>query len=98
MFRVDAPARMSTPGHPISGADGVGDAGWVTPGLALENMPEMRLPNELSAVTLDAEEQPDSITPPSNSAAASQPPHARSSWRPRPIEITRLFWTLPAPS
>ena len=36
MFRVDAPVRMSTPGQSISGAEGVGEAGCVTPGVALE--------------------------------------------------------------
>jgi hypothetical protein len=46
MFNVDAPARMSTPGHSTSGADGVGDAGWLTPGFAPEKKLEIRVPHE----------------------------------------------------
>ena len=97
MFKVDAPARISTPGQSISGADGVGERGWVTPGFALENMLVNRLVHELSDVdpTLEAEEQPASAMPPNSSAAALQLPQTRSFWDPGPIEITRLFVALP---
>ncbi len=48
MFKVDVPARMSTPGHSTSGADAVGEAGCVTPGVAPEKKPVNRLPNDPS--------------------------------------------------
>jgi hypothetical protein len=63
MFMVDAPVRISTPGHSISGADGVGERGWLTPGVAPEKKFANRLPNEgeLSEdPMLDASEHPDS--------------------------------------
>jgi hypothetical protein len=92
---VDAPVRMSTPGHSTSGADGVGECGWVTPGVA----PEKRLVNllanegELSdEPTLEASEQPDSIAALTISPAARRQPRPRSQF-PGPIEITRLFPT-----
>jgi hypothetical protein len=46
MFMVEAPGRMSTPGHSMSGADGVRDAGWLTPGFAPEKKLEMRFPHD----------------------------------------------------
>src|SRR5262249_10092821 len=93
-FIVDAPVRISTPGHSTSGADGVGECGWVTPGVA----PEKRLVNllanegELSdEPTLEASEQPDSIAALTISPAARHRPRPRSQF-PGPIEITRLFF------
>jgi len=95
MFKVDAPGRISTPGHSTSGADAIGDAGWVTPGFALENKLEMRPPNQLSDdPTLDADEQPDSAMAVSSNIAARRS-RLRSSSCPGRIEITRL---LPAKS
>src|SRR5262245_23856044 len=83
---------MSTPGHATSGADGVGEAGWVTPGVARENKLVNRLPNEESAdPTLEADEQPAGSRPASNSAAAFQPARSDSVLCPGHIEITRLF-------
>src|SRR5262249_52490684 len=94
-FIVDAPVRISTPGHSTSGADGVGECGCVTPGVAPEKKPVNRLANEgeLSGdPTLEASEQPGSI------AALTVRPPARRPRRPPsqfpgPIEITRLFPT-----
>ena len=43
---VDAPVRISTPGHSTSGADGVGECSWVTPGVAPEKKLANRLANE----------------------------------------------------
>src|SRR5436305_11760418 len=66
MFNVDAPLRMSTPGHSTSGADGVGACGWLTPGVALAKKFEMRLLNDgevpegSCAPSKEAEEQPES--------------------------------------
>jgi hypothetical protein len=69
MFKVDAPARMSTPGHSISGADAVRDAGWVTPGVAPEKKLLNRLPNDPSDdPTIESDEQPDSAAAPTRSA------------------------------
>src|ERR1700730_530392 len=63
MFKVDAPARMSTPGHSTSGADAVGDAGWLTPGFAPEKKLEIRVPHDgvvsYGSITLEADEQPE---------------------------------------
>src|SRR5262245_23044822 len=83
---------MSTPGHSTSGAEGVGDAGCVTPGFALEKRLANRLPSdgELSTM-LEAPEQPDSATAPISATMAQPPPRARSSLRPGHIEITQLF-------
>ena len=70
MFKVDAPERISTPGHSTSGAEAVGDAGWVTPGLAPEKKLEIRALHDgvvdcvvsYCSTTLDADEQPDTRT------------------------------------
>src|SRR5262245_58854906 len=90
---VDAPVRISTPGHSTSGADGVGQCGWVTPGVA----PEKKLVNLLANEgelsddpTLEASEQPDSIAAPANTPATRHRPRFRSQFS-GPIEITRLF-------
>src|SRR5262245_24428163 len=102
MFMVDAPVRMSTPGHSMSGADGVGEAGWLTPGVALEKKLEKRLPNEgdvSDPMPPDGEEQPDSKPAPTIRTAARRP-RLRSSSCPGRIGITRLFRTptpLPTP-
>jgi N-acetylmuramic acid 6-phosphate (MurNAc-6-P) etherase len=67
---------MSTPGHSTSGAEGVGDAGWVTPGFALENKLVKRLVSEgesSDVPILEAHEQPDSIMALSMSNAAARP-------------------------
>jgi hypothetical protein len=88
MFKVDAPVRISIPGHSMSGADGVGEAAWVTPGVALENKPAKRLPNELSDdPTLEADEQPHKA-PALNMAIARRAPRFRSSSCPGGIENT----------
>src|SRR5499427_8203333 len=95
MFMVDAPVRISTPGHSISGAVGVGERGWVTPGFALEKRLVNRLANEGESSdepTLEASEQPDSIAALTISPAARRRPRPRSPF-PGPIEITRLFPT-----
>src|SRR5215831_5730139 len=67
MFKVDAPERISTPGQSTSGAEGVGDAGWLTPGLAPEKKLDTRALHDgvvdcvvwYWSTTLDADEQPD---------------------------------------
>src|SRR5689334_9220483 len=70
MFRVEAPLRISMPGHSTSGADGVGECGWAVPGFA----PEKKLATlavqvgELSSFddevsTPDTFEQPATRTP-----------------------------------
>src|SRR5215475_16174748 len=94
---VDAPVRISTPGHSASGADGVGEWGWATPGVALEK--KLKLANRLANEgelsddpTLEASEQPDSIAALTISPTARRPPRPRSQF-PGPIEITRLFPT-----
>src|SRR5262249_8433907 len=65
--------RMSTPGHSTSGAEGVGEEGWVTPGVA----PEKKLANrpvtegELSDdVRLEMYEHPETNTLLATSSAA----------------------------
>jgi hypothetical protein len=92
---VDAPVRISTPGHSTSGEEGVGDAGCVTPGLALEKRPANLLLIEETVSDepmLDAKEQPDSsIMAPISSINARPPPRIRLSSRPGRIEITRVF-------
>jgi hypothetical protein len=75
---VDAPVRISTPGHSTSGADGVGECGCVTPGVA----PEKKLANEgelSDDPTLEAVEQPDSIAALTISAAAQRGPQRAKS-------------------
>jgi hypothetical protein len=80
MFSVDAPERISTPGHSTSGAEGVGEAAWVTPGVALENRPANRLPNELSDdPMLEPEEQPDNAAATNSRAITRRPLRFRSS-------------------
>jgi hypothetical protein len=72
IFIVDAPVRISTPGHSTSGADGVGECDWVTPGVAPEKKFANRLANEgelSDDPTLEASEQPDSIAALTISAA-----------------------------
>jgi len=84
---------MSTPGHSTSGADGVGDGGWVTPGVALEKKLAHRLlsEGELSGeLTLEANEQPDRSTALASSGAARRRPRFPSS-SPQGIEFTRFF-------
>src|SRR5882672_2783359 len=98
MFKVDAPARMSTPGHSISGADAVRDAGWVTPGVAPEKKLVNRLPNEPSDdPTSESDEQPASAAALTSSANARPKQRLGSSSRPGPIEITQLFSTKSPP-
>jgi hypothetical protein len=99
MFIVDAPVRISTPGHSTSGADGVGECGCVTPGVA----PEKKLVNRLASdgelsddPTLEASEQPDSTAALTISAAARTRARPRSF--PGPIEVTQLFYKSPAVS
>jgi hypothetical protein len=78
----------------MSGDEGVGDAGWVTPGLALENKPANRLLIEDTVSDdpmLDANEQPDSSVAPISNINARPPPRIRLSSRPGRIEITRVF-------
>src|SRR5262249_61431478 len=97
MFMVDAPVRISTPGHSTSGADGVGECGCVTPGVAPEKKLVNRLANEgelSDDPTLEASEQPDSIAAPTISPTARRPPRPRPQL-PRPLENTRLFPTTP---
>jgi hypothetical protein len=94
MFMVDAPVRISTPGHSTSGAVGVGECGWVTPGFALEKRLANRLANEGESSdepTLEASEQPDRTAALTISAAALRRARVRSLSFPRPIESTRLF-------
>src|SRR6516165_1909957 len=95
IFMVDAPVRISTPGHSMSGADGVGECGCVTPGVAPVNKLVKRLVNEgelSDDPTLEASEQPDSMAALTISSPARHPPRSRSEF-PGPIEITRLFPT-----
>ncbi|TMK09430.1 MAG: hypothetical protein E6G75_21235 [Alphaproteobacteria bacterium] len=90
---VDAPLRISTPGHSTSGADGVGECGCVTPGVAPEKKLVKRLVNEgelSDDPTLEASEQPDSMAALTISAPARHQPRSRSKF-PGRIEITRLF-------
>src|SRR5262245_16328448 len=97
---VDAPVRISTPGHSTSGADGVGECGWVTPGVAPEKRLVSLLANEgelSDEPTLEASEQPDSIAALTISPAARHRPRPRSPF-PGPIEITRLFPTTCLPA
>ena len=84
IFMVDAPVRISTPGHSASGADGVGEWGWATPGVALEK--KLKLANRLANEgelsddpTLEASEQPDSIAALTISAAAQRGPRRAKS-------------------
>jgi len=96
---VDAPVRISTPGHSISGADGVGECGCATPGVAPVKKLVKRLVNEgelSDDPTLEASEQPDSMAALTISAPARHPPRSRSEF-PGPIEITRLFSDDPLP-
>jgi hypothetical protein len=82
MFMVDAPVRISTPGHSTSAADGVGECGRVTPGVALEKKLANRLVNEgelSDDSTLEASEQPDSIAALTISAAAQRGPRRAKS-------------------
>ena len=82
IFMVDAPVRISTPGHSTSGADGVGECGCVTPGVALEKKLANRLVNEgepSDDPTLEASEQPDSIAALIISAAAQRGPRRAKS-------------------
>src|SRR5262249_61713594 len=77
------------------GAGGVGEGGWVTPGLPTEKRRVNLLANggELSAEpTLDASEQPDSIAALTITPAGRHRPRPRSQF-PGPIEIIRLFPT-----
>jgi hypothetical protein len=81
---VDAPVRISTPGHSASGADGVGEWGWATPGVASEK--KLKLANRLANEgelsddpTLEASEQPDSIAALTISAAAQRGPRRAKS-------------------
>jgi hypothetical protein len=79
---VDAPVRISTPGHSTSGADGVGECGWVTPGVAPEKKLANRLANEgelSDDPTLEASEQPDSIAALTISATARRGPRRAKS-------------------
>jgi hypothetical protein len=95
IFIVDAPVRISTPGHSTSGADGVGECGCVTPGVAPEKKFANRLANEgelSDDPTLEASEQPHSIAALTITPAARRQPRFRSEF-PGPIEITRLFST-----
>src|SRR5882724_12395000 len=95
MFKVDAPVRMSTPGHSILGVSGVGECGWVTPGVALEKKLAKRLPNEGDVsgdpTPPDGDEQPDNNPAPTIRTAARRRPRLRSSSCPGSIGITRLF-------
>src|SRR5262249_33963266 len=81
---VDAPVRISTPGHLASGADGVGECDWATPGVASEK--KLKLANRLANEgelsddpTLEASEQPDSIAALTISAAAQRGPRRAKS-------------------
>src|SRR6201987_6320458 len=90
---VDAPVRIAAPGHATSGADGVGECGCVTPGVAPVKKLVTRLVNEgeLSEdPTLEASEQPDSMAALTISAPPPHQPRSRSEF-PGRIEITRLF-------
>jgi hypothetical protein len=98
MFKVDVPARMSTPGQSISGADAVREAGCVTPGVALEKKPVNRLPNELSDDPVrESVEQPASAAALTNSANVRQEQRLGLLSKPGRIEITRLFSTKSPP-
>src|SRR5262249_25181785 len=98
---VDAPLRISSPVHSISGADGVGECGWATPGVASEK--KLKLANRLANEgelsddpTLEASEQPDSIAALMISPAARHRPRFRSKF-PGRIEITQPFSDDPPP-
>jgi len=74
---VDAPVRISTPGH---SASGVGEWGWATPGVASEKKLKLANEGELSDdPTLEASEQPDSIAALTISAAAQRGPRRAKS-------------------
>src|SRR4030081_1950736 len=99
MFKVDAPARMSTPGHSISGADAVRDAGWVTPGVAPEKKLVNRLPKEPSDDPVsESDEQAANAAALTKSANVRQKQRLGSSSRPGRIEITQLFSTKSPPA
>jgi hypothetical protein len=85
--------RISTPGHSTSGADGVGECGWLTPGVA----PEKKLANQLTNEgelsddpTLEASEQPDNIAALTISAAARRGPRRAKSKRSCQIKCADL--------
>src|SRR5262249_30590073 len=80
-FSVEAPVRMSTPGHSTSGALGVGECGWATPGVALEKKLVNRLANggeSSDDPTLEASEQPHSTAALTIRPAAPRRPPVRS--------------------
>src|SRR5262249_60246806 len=91
---VDAPVRISTPGHSTSGADGVGECGCVTPGVAPEKKLANRLANEgepSDDPTLEAVEQPDSIAAPTISAPPQRGPPRAESKGARQIKCSELY-------
>jgi hypothetical protein len=61
---------MSTPGQSISGAEGVREAGWVTPGVAEEKKLEIRLPHPVEFSDKMLDEQPETRTALATSPAA----------------------------
>jgi hypothetical protein len=100
MFMVDAPVRMSTPGQATSGADGVGDAGCVTPGFAPEKKLETRLLNDGESSLdpmLETDEQPDIASALANTTNMRRTPRLRPSICPGRIEIARLFRQISLP-
>src|SRR5260370_27133723 len=91
---VEAPVRISTPGHSTSGALGIGECGWVTPGVAPEKKLVNRLANEGESSddpTLQAREQPHNAAALTTNPATRRRLPLRSPTFPLPIVITRFF-------
>jgi len=83
----------------MSGADGVGECGCVTPGVAPEKRLAKRLVNEgelSDDPTLEASEQPDNMAALTTNPPARRHPRSRSEF-PGRIEITWLFSDNPPP-
>src|SRR5262249_41055310 len=91
---VEAPVRISTPGHSTSGALGVGECGWVTPGVAPEKKLVNRLANEGESSddpTLEASEQPHSTAALTIKAGTPRGPPPPSPKVSSPLPITPFF-------
>src|SRR4051794_14364214 len=75
MFKVEAPLRMSTPGHSTCGADATGEAGWLTPGFA----PEKKLATRAVQVGEFSSGEEDEITPETDEQPARRAPATSNS-------------------
>src|SRR5262249_60316097 len=99
VFVVGAAVGISTRGDSMSGADGVGECGCVTPGVAPEKRLAKRLVNEgelSDDPTLEASEQPDNMAALTTNPPARRHPRSRPQFPP-PLAITSLFSPHPPP-